>query len=102
MLTKKDYLLVLIMEECAEVAHRAAKALRFGLTEVQNGQVEDNAERLMHEIIDLDTVIEYLVESGDLKVPEDYPSRKADKILKIERYMRLSRNEGRLEAEVQP
>jgi NTP pyrophosphatase (non-canonical NTP hydrolase) len=46
-------LLIILIEECAEVQQRAAKLLRFGRDEVQPGQPLNNAERLADEIGDL-------------------------------------------------
>lgn len=46
-------LLTILMEECAEVQQRAAKMLRFGVSEVQPGQPLSNADRLADEIGDL-------------------------------------------------
>lgn len=50
-------LLVILVEECAEVAQRATKALRFGLDETQKGQPFDNSYRLSQEIGDFSCVI---------------------------------------------
>lgn len=46
-------ILTILVEECAEVIQRATKALRFGLQEVQPGQVWTNDCRLAQEIGDL-------------------------------------------------
>lgn len=48
--------LLVLIEECAEVAQRATKAMRFGMREVQPGQELRNDERLSHEFGDLLTV----------------------------------------------
>ena len=48
-----EYLLTKINEEALEVAHRATKALRFGLDEVQPGQEADNAQRMIGEYMQL-------------------------------------------------
>jgi hypothetical protein len=53
-------LLVILMEEAAEITQRASKALRFGLDEVQPGQEFSNAQRLAHEIGDLEEVVHQL------------------------------------------
>lgn len=50
-------LLVILMEECAEITQRASKALRFGLHEVQPGQPLSNIERLDDEVGDLMAVV---------------------------------------------
>lgn len=50
-------LLTFLVEECAEVAQRATKAMRFGLDETQKGQPFDNSVRLGHELGDLSCVV---------------------------------------------
>lgn len=57
-------ILIILMEECAEIQHRAAKALRFGLAEVQHGQDASNRVRLSREIGDLDAVFELAMSTG--------------------------------------
>ena len=54
-------MLIILIEECAEVQHRAAKALRFGLGETEPGQVFTNKERLEEELGDLDAVFRHAV-----------------------------------------
>lgn len=51
-MTRTEHLLTILAEECAEVAQRASKAIRFGLAEVQPGQDKTNARRLMDEVND--------------------------------------------------
>lgn len=57
MMTRTQYLLNCLAEECAEVAQRASKAARFGLDEAQLDLPEDfgltNAVRIEHELADL-------------------------------------------------
>lgn len=48
-----EHLLVIAMEETAEVQQRISKAIRFGLSEVQEGQSLNNAQRIMYELTDL-------------------------------------------------
>src|SRR6478609_8921168 len=52
-MTEQELLLCCLAEECAEVAQRVSKALRFGLGEVQPGQPKDNAQRIVDELNDL-------------------------------------------------
>lgn len=59
-MTRTEHLLVILMEECNEVAQRASKALRFGLREVEPGQELSNAERINLEYMDLITIMEIL------------------------------------------
>lgn len=63
-MNKSEHLLSCLAEECAEVAQRVSKALRFGLTEVQPGQPLSNAERIAQELNDLIAVVELLEEAG--------------------------------------
>ena len=59
-------ILVILIEECAEVQHRAAKALRFGLCEIEPGQKLNNTNRLSNEAGDLMGVIEMAKTEGVL------------------------------------
>lgn len=63
-------LLTILVEECAEVAQRATKALRFGLDETQPGQPFDNAQRLASEIGDLFCVLELMSKEGMISEDE--------------------------------
>ncbi|PKR54258.1 hypothetical protein COO20_08910 [Thalassospira marina] len=55
-------ILDILIEECAEVIQRATKGERFGLDEIEPGQPYTNAERLAHEIGDLQVMIDLCVE----------------------------------------
>ncbi len=59
-MTVQEHLLSILAEECAEVAQRASKALRFGLAESQPGQPLSNAERIRLEFADLCAVYEMI------------------------------------------
>lgn len=52
-MNRHEHIGVTIMEECAELAQRVSKALRFGMHEVQPGQPDDNHARVMQEFADL-------------------------------------------------
>jgi NTP pyrophosphatase (non-canonical NTP hydrolase) len=94
---RTEHLLTCLAEECAEVAQRVSKALRFGLAEVQPGQDENNAERIAGELNDLFAVANILMGEGVL--PEN---RSLDGLViaakraKIERFMEISREQGAL------
>jgi hypothetical protein len=64
MLTYEQFLLTKIAEEASEVAKIALKAQQFGLTEVQPGREQSNAERMYAELNDLATVVRMLTETG--------------------------------------
>jgi hypothetical protein len=61
-----EYLLTCLAEEHVEAAHRAHKAQRFGVREIQPGQDLTNAERLMREHLEAIAVFEMLLEAGAL------------------------------------
>ena len=96
-MTRTEHLLVILMEECAEVAQRCSKALRFGLEEVQANQTLTNAERLKKEMIDLVAVWGMLCKSGATEpiAPMD-ESLIESKQQKVEDYFELSREQGTL------
>lgn len=60
-------LLTILIEECAEVQQRATKALRFGLDEIQPGQMFTNKFRLGGEVGDLIEVIDLCARAGILR-----------------------------------
>lgn len=62
-------LLTILAEECCEVGQRVAKALRFGIDEVQTGQNLTNAERIMQELGDVMAVIDQLESIGVVDRP---------------------------------
>lgn len=93
---RKEHLLTCLAEECTEVGQRIAKALRFGLAEIQTGQSLTNGERIAEEWRDLYAVANILVEEGILPVhlmsiDQTVVDQKREK---IERFMVISRREG--------
>lgn len=96
-MTFHEYLLIQLMSECNEVAHRASKMLHFGINEKQEGQDKTNAERLEEELLDLTATIQMLRESKILDYVHDI--RTAPKINKIKKYMEYSRTLGILDME---
>lgn len=89
-MNETEHLLVVLTEECTEVAERACKAARFGMTEVEPGQPDDNRRRIQKELGDLFATAELL---GFTILEED----KAAKILKLKKYMDYSRSLGTIE-----
>lgn len=90
-MTEQDYLVLLLAEEAAEVVHRASKAIRFGLDEIQRDHIDNNLVRLLHELNDL-AAVAYLFQE-DWMDEQLIEAKKA----KVERYMNYSRFLGRLE-----
>lgn len=96
-MNKIDYLVNVLVEECAEVAQRGTKILRFGHDEVQPEQSLDNTERLVGELNDLLAVVEMLQEEGlELKGLAN-PVALAKKKTRVEKFMKLSKAQGKLE-----
>ena len=65
-MSESELIFVQFMEECAEVAQRISKGLRFGFDEIQDGQPFNNTQRLMGEFADLIGVYETLRDTGAL------------------------------------
>ncbi len=99
-----EYLLVSLAEECAEVAQRATKALRFGLDETQPGQPISNAVRLVDELEDLALIVDLLRAGGHIP-PRDAISliplikRKAERRAKVFKFMDYAEECGTLSQE---
>ncbi|MDT8992799.1 hypothetical protein RQP54_18140 [Curvibacter sp. APW13] len=91
-MNRAEYLLVQAGSECNEIAHRASKALHFGLREVQPGQEASNAQRLVAEYIDLLAVMEMLEEDGLVHIPTGTELREqiAAKKAKVEKFIRFA------------
>lgn len=86
--------LIVLIEECTEVAeqlaklsHRASKALRFGLDDIDPSRFSTNREQLAVEMGDLLALIERHIQHG-LVSREKIFSSKATKITKLKRYLR--------------
>jgi NTP pyrophosphatase (non-canonical NTP hydrolase) len=93
-MNRTEHLLTCLAEECAEVAQRVSKALRFGLDEVQSGQNFSNAERIVAELEDLAAVANILASEGAVRSVRLTASIVDRKREKIERFMAISREQG--------
>lgn len=92
---KSDHLLVILMEECAEVSKVCAKALRFGLDDIEPGKQTPNRELLNHEMGDLMGAFRMLAEFG---LVEPVAASQLDaKISRINKFFQYSRDRKRLE-----
>jgi len=88
-MTETEHILTILAEECAEVAQRASKAIRFGLHEIQPGQSDDNLRRLEREFSELYEVASML----RLKIREEDRIAKREK---LKMYMDYAREIGTL------
>src|SRR5690349_21047713 len=96
-MNRVEYLLTSLAEECAETAQRASKALRFGVDEIQPGQGDTNAVRLMDELEDIRVIVELLREEGVLSLGPINEERFARKRAKVEKFMAYARKCGTLQ-----
>jgi NTP pyrophosphatase (non-canonical NTP hydrolase) len=94
-MTRTEHLLWILAEECAEVAQRASKAARFGLTEVQPGQIKTNAQRLTDEMTDLSAISQMLFKEGPLPAINFVSILNKEK--KIEEFLLYSKECGTLD-----
>lgn len=90
-MTKIEYLLQCLSEECAEVIQACSKANRFGLDSTYRGP--SNLELLNGEISDLLGVIEILKEYGIDINSNDIEAINLKKE-KVQRFMEYSKNIG--------
>lgn len=93
-MNETEHLLTVVAEESSEVGQRACKAIRFGLAEIQPGQLEDNKRRLEREIADLLGAAKML----GLTIREDDVTAKIEKLKK---FMGYSKELGTLETKIE-
>jgi hypothetical protein len=107
-MNKDQLYLVCLVEEASEIIDvlasiqkRAAKVLRFGFEECQEGQDDDNETRLADEIWDFEFLISQLVGRGRLSRLTREPDAilTKEKEAKFERFLNLSKEMGILEKE---
>jgi len=81
-MTKLEYLLVCLGEECGEVQQMVGKSLRFGVDDRHQDEVNTNLERLEMEITDVIAVWEMLAEELNFfsELNRDAIELKKDKI----------------------
>ena len=101
-MTRNEHLLTIIMEECAEVIHRASKALRFGLTDVDINTGKTAAQSIIDEMNDLVGVYQMFTEEnvtlfgayGEERI--EWLSAMMDKRKRVEHYLKYSAQCGTL------
>lgn len=97
MMTKTQYLLDCLAEECCEVGQRASKAIRFGIQETEPGQELTNRQRLSAELRDLLVIVDLLGrEHIDFDALFNETARE-EKKKRVLRTMEYSRQLGQLE-----
>ena len=94
-MTRTEHLLIIIMEECNEIAQRASKALRFTLDEIQPGQDLSNEARIWQEYDDLRGAMQMLAEQR--KCNGSNAEAVSAKMRKIEKFLDYSNEIGTLE-----
>lgn len=87
-----EHLLILLMEECAELSHTAAKSLRFTVNSDYDGIT--NIEKMRREFNDILGVIELLAAEGIEIFPNDGLIQA--KMSKIEKMLEESKKAGTL------
>ncbi|MFT4064335.1 hypothetical protein [Paraburkholderia sp.] len=103
MMTLTQFYLTKISEEADEIAQIALKAQQFGLSEVQPGRDQSNAQRMYGEINDLLAMVHRLseVSKGEFFFDIGLPDHVAIsmKLSKVEKYLAYSRSLGLVEPE---
>lgn len=97
-MNRTEHLLSCLAEECAEVAHNASKAMRFGLRDGPPGNDTTNADLIAAELRDLWSVAVMLHEAGLIPPPWPTATEAAAKHQKVEKFMRYAVEQGALEA----
>ena len=95
-MTKIENLLLVSMEEAAELQQNISKAMRFGMhTYCEEYQHKvDNESELLLEFYQLQAMIEHMQDIGILKkIPkEDIEKIKSNKLEKVYKYMDVSKS----------
>lgn len=94
MMNRTEHLLVCLAEECDEVGQRVAKALRFGLDEVERGQPLRNRDRILEELRDLIAVALILHGEGVIDYPLPDRDERLAKLNRIQAFMAIGVREG--------
>lgn len=98
-MTEEQYLLLVLEEECSEVAKVCSKAIRFGIGHTNPELQKTNYTLLLEEYCDLLAAFQMLVDDGIVKPPDftETNQRVSAKKTKVRKMMEYSRSLGRLE-----
>ena len=92
-MNRREYLLICLMEECAEVSKAAAKALRFGADNTHPVFKSDNTDKLFHELHDVEAVSNLLAWELGVTITRTEAEKQVEKkIKKVEKYMEESKD----------
>jgi hypothetical protein len=95
---RTEYLLICLIEECAEVQKVATKCLRFGLKNHHPNRPNiNNQAELNKELLDIDAIRYMLSDSATIFRSHIDPAIYNDKIEKVKKYMGVSKEIGILE-----
>lgn len=96
-MTREEHLLVILAEECNEVAKEVSKALRFGLDDKKPKQNKTNRQKIAIEFNDLFAVIRMCIYSGILLDKEVISIEQMEaKMQKVKKYLQYSKDVGTL------
>jgi len=94
----EDHLLLLLMEECAEVQQACSKILRFGMDDSETPMHLNNEDRLLNEIYDLLSVLDLVHEEvSSIALGHELFEISAIKKEKIKKWMKYSKTKGKLD-----
>ena len=101
-MNRTEHLLVVLSEECSEVAKEVSKALRFGLDDCNPNVILaeadiTNSERITKEVADFIGIVEMLYDEGIIKRPILYDIEEKKK--KVEKYLKYAATSGTLQHE---
>lgn len=113
-MTREQFLLMKLAEECAEVAQRCSKSMQYGSQQVwRGGEVAggsaptkeeglNNAQRLTGELIDLAIICGLLEDIGAISPPPTLlkmDEARTAKIAKLNKYLAFSRKLGAIDGD---
>jgi NTP pyrophosphatase (non-canonical NTP hydrolase) len=93
-MSREQFLLLKLAEECVEVAQMCSKCMQFGLEETY--QIETNKERLHKELVDVLAVVSMLNTDSNFDFQPSVGAME-EKCAKIDKYYKYSVKLGKVE-----